>query len=126
MPKFIGREPAVFFATLVALLQALALLFVRDVEVQGYVNASLLMLGGLLTALVLHNIDGVLPALIGLVKSVFALVIALDLHVDQGTQVAVLAIISAAAAFFTRTQVRAPVDPPIVIDAVRRRGITRE
>ena len=104
-----GREPAVFFAMLVVLLQSLTLLFGWPEGVQGTVNAALLALGGLLTAARLGGADGVLPALLGFGKAAFAAVAAFGLHWPPTTQVAVLSIIAAAGAFFVRDRVTAPV-----------------
>lgn len=115
-----GREPAVFFAMLVVLLQAATLPFGWGDQVQGIVNASLLALGGLLTAAVLGDGDGVLPALLGFLKSGFAVVAAFGLHWPPTTQVAVLSIVAAAGAFFVRDRVTAPLSgtlsPPRPVD----------
>lgn len=111
MRRVFGREPAVAFAMLVTLFQGVALFFNLTPEVQGYVNAALLAAGGFATAAVV-SVDAALPALTGLIKAVFALVISLGMHVPDTTQVAVLAVVTALGAFFVRQNVVAP-EPPV-------------
>lgn len=120
-PRLIwGREPVVFFAMLVTLLQACTLPFDWRPDVQGAVNAALLALGGLLTAVKLGGADGVLPALLGFLKGTFAVVLASGVHLPSTTQVAVMAIVTAAGAFFVRERVTAPLSgsmsPPQAIE----------
>jgi hypothetical protein len=108
--RILGREPAVFWALVATLLQSLLLLFPLSVEVQGTANAAILALAGFATATAV-SVDAALPALTGLLKAVFALVISLGLQLPDTTQVGILAVVSALGAFFVRQNVVASVAP---------------
>lgn len=106
--KTTGREPAVFFS----LLAGVALAVVEFVHVpdaaQGAVNAVVLALTGLGTAAAVAA-EKVLPAVVGFVQAVFALLLAYGTPVPAGTQTAILGLIAAVAAWFVRQNVEAPV-----------------
>lgn len=106
--KILGREPAVFWAMIATLAQAALLLFDLDEQVQGAANAVILALAGFLTAAAV-SVDAALPALTGLIKATFALVIGLGVQLPDQTQVAILAVVTAVTAFFVRQQVEAKV-----------------
>ena len=110
MNRIFGREPAVFWGLVATLIQACALLLPLNTAAQGAVNAATLALAGFLTAAMV-SVDAALPALIGLLKAVFALVLAFGMHVPDGTQVGILAIVTAFGAFFIRQNVTAKVGP---------------
>ena len=108
MRNIFGREPAVFWAMAATLANALFLLAPWSDEVHGAVNAFVLILAGFLTASWV-SLEKALPLLAGLIKGIFAIVLAFGLDVSAPTQVAILAIAAAVSAFFIRTQVVAPV-----------------
>jgi hypothetical protein len=108
--RILGREPAVFFSMAATVVMAGLLLFPISEEVHGYVNAVVLALAGLLTAAFV-SVDAAVPALTGLLKAVFALVLALGMDVPEATQVGILTLVTAVAAFFVRSQVVAKVAP---------------
>lgn len=110
MNRILGREPAVLWALVATLLQSALLLFPLAVEVQGAANAAILALAGFATAAAV-SVDAALPALTGLLKAVFALVISLGLHLPDTTQVGILAVVTALGAFFVRQNVTAKVAP---------------
>lgn len=110
MKLILGREPAVFWGLAATLLQALALLFPLTTETQGAVNAATLALAGFLTAASV-SVDAALPALTGLLKAVFALVLAFGVDLPDATQVGILAVVTAVGAFFIRQNVVAKVGP---------------
>jgi hypothetical protein len=103
-----GREPAVFWGLVATLLQAIALLLPLTETAQGALNAATLALAGFLTAAMV-SVDAALPALVGLLKAVFALVLAFGVHLPEATQVGILAIVTAFGAFFVRQNVTAKV-----------------
>jgi hypothetical protein len=76
--------------------------------VAGALNAAVLAAAGLATA-ALVDVDKVLPALVGLVQATFAVFLAYGSPVPEHTQAGILALIAAAAAFFVRQNVEAPV-----------------
>lgn len=106
--KILGREPAVFWAMAATLAQALFLLAPWSDEVHGVINAALLAAAGFLTAAYV-SVDAALPALTGLLKAVFAVVLAFGVNLPDTTQVAILAIVTAAGAFLVRREVSAKV-----------------
>jgi hypothetical protein len=114
MRMIFGREPAVFWGLVATLIQAVALLFPFTTEVQGTVNAVSLALAGFLTAAMV-SVDSALPALVGLLKAVFALVLAFGVDLPDATQVGILAVVTAFGAFFVRQNVVAKVGPAPVL-----------
>lgn len=108
MRMILGREPAVFWAMVATLLQAVLLLFPLSVDVQGTANAVILALAGFATAAMV-SVDAALPALTGLIKAVFALVLSLGMNLPDTTQVGILAVVTALGAFFVRQNVVAKV-----------------
>lgn len=108
MRLIFGREPAVAVEMLGSVALALLLLVPMDDAVRGTANAAVLALAGFVTAL-LVSADKALPALTGVIKAAFALVLALGVDLPDATQVGILAVVSAVGAFFVRQQVVAPV-----------------
>lgn len=113
MRLIFGREPAVFWGLVAVLIQSLALLLPISAQVQGAINAGSLALAGFLTAAMV-SVDAALPALVGLLKAVFALVLAFGVHLPEPTQVGILAVVTALGAFFVRQQVVAKVGPNLL------------
>lgn len=105
-----GREPAVFWGLVATLLQSVALLLPFNADVQGAINAATLALAGFLTAAMV-SVEVALPALVGLLKAVFALLLAFGTNVPEATQVGILAVVTALGAFFVRSNVTAKVGP---------------
>lgn len=110
MRLILGREPAVFWAMTATLLQALLLLFPLSDDVHGAANAVILAVAGFATAAMV-SVDAALPALTGLIKAVFALVLAFGISLPDTTQVGILAVVTALGAFFVRQNVTAKVGP---------------
>ena len=115
--RILGREPAVFFALVATLIQSVLLLFDLDPQVQGAINAVVLAAAGLCAAAFV-SIDAALPALTGLIKAVFALVLAFGVELPDSTQVGILAVVTALGAFFVRENVTAKVPPKVVPEPV--------
>jgi hypothetical protein len=99
-----GREPAVFWNMVATFVMAVLLLFPVDEHLHGLLNAAALAAAGFATAAMV-SVDVALPALTGLIKAVFAVVIAFGMNIPESTQVGILAIVAAAGAFFVRQQV---------------------
>ena len=107
--KILGREPAVFFALIAAAIQLLSVTVTHwDPETQGVINAVVVALAGFFTALSLAT-EKAFAALAGLIKAVFALMLAFGLHVDAPTQTAVMVLVTAVGAFIVRQNADAPV-----------------
>lgn len=106
MKLLFGREPAVFFGMLAAILLAVIMLLPWSAEINGTLNAAVVAATGLATALVVDT-DKLLPALTGLVQAVLAVIAAFGTDIPANTQAGILALIAAAAAFFVRSQVDA-------------------
>lgn len=103
-----GREPAVFFEMLVAV--ALGVLTVVNPGEAVYAAgaAAAVAIGGFLTASFV-SAERALPALIGVVKAVFALVVVLGVDLAPSLEMGVIMVISAVGAAFVRSNVSAPV-----------------
>jgi hypothetical protein len=101
----LNREPIMIWQGLVVpALMAASLALGLTVELQGLVDAAVLALGGFVAALGV-SARAALPLLSGLVKAVFALVLALGVDVPAHWQAAVMGVIAATVAFYTQSQV---------------------
>lgn len=106
--RIFGREPAVFWAMLATLLQAVSLGFGLPEATQGLVNAVLVAAAGFATAAMV-GVDAAFPAFAGLLKAVLALLLGFGVQVPDRWQVMAMATLTALSAFFVRTQVTAKV-----------------
>lgn len=113
MMRIFGREPAMFFETLVAVALGVLLTLQLPADVLGYANAVAVAAGGVLTAVFVKG-DQALPALIGFIKAVFALIIGLGVALPINLETGIIAIVSAIGTFYVRTQVTAPIPPKLV------------
>jgi hypothetical protein len=111
--QILGREPAVFWAMVAAVLQALSLFLPLSETQQGLVNAVVVAAAGFATAAMVA-VDQALPALTGLIKAVFALLLGIGLQVDPHLQVAVMALVTALGAFLVRPNVTPRLTPQLV------------
>lgn len=101
------REPVVIFQGLVVpALMALSLILNLSTDVQGYVDAVLMALGGIVAALGV-SVRAALPLLSGFVKAVVALLLGLGIDVPSNWQAAIMGVIGVAVAFYTQSQVTA-------------------
>lgn len=101
------REPVMIFQGLIVpALIALSLGLGLGTDVQGYVDAALLALGGVVAAFGV-SVRAALPLLSGFVKAVFALVLALGIAVPSHWQAAVMGLLAAVTAFYVQSQVTA-------------------
>lgn len=104
MPKFFGREPALWLA-LLAVIVKLSTAFGLDLTSgqQAVINAAAAALVGVLVAVSVH--DGVGAAVLGLVQAGIALAIGFGLHWTPDQQATVMSFAAAIVAMWTRTQV---------------------
>jgi hypothetical protein len=86
------------------LLQALSLFLSLTEAQQGLVNAALATAAGFATAAMV-SADAALPALLAVTKAVIALLLGFGVHLPDTIQVASMALIAAAGAFFVRQNV---------------------
>lgn len=111
--KIFGREPAVFLALLGALVSAFSAFVLHlSVDQQGVIGAVAALIVGVATAAVTH--DGVVAAILGLVKGLFLLMISFGLHLSTDNQAVLYTLVAALLAAFVRTQVTAP-EPPVAV-----------
>jgi hypothetical protein len=119
MRTIFGREPAVFFETLVAVALGVLLTFRMEPTVLGYANAAVVAVGGFLTAAFV-SAEKALPALIGVIKAAFALILGLGVALPVNLETGIIAIVSAIGAFYVRQQVDAPVPKAATSGQLRR------
>lgn len=108
MGRILGREPAVTIEMLVAVVLGVLLTFPMDPTVLGYANAAVVAAGGFATAATV-SAEKALPALVGVIKAAFALVLGLGVALPVNLETGILAIVSAIGAFYVRGQVDAPI-----------------
>ncbi len=108
MKNIFGREPAVLVEMLVAVALGVLLTTPLEPTVLGYANAAVVAAGGFATA-GLVSAERALPALVGLIKAVFALVLGLGVALPVNLETGIIAVVSAIGAFYIRGQVVAPV-----------------
>jgi hypothetical protein len=111
MRTIFGREPAVFFEMLVAIMLGVLVTLRLDEPVHGAATAATVAIGGFLTAAFV-SAERALPMLIGAIKAVFALVVTLGVDWDPTLETGVVLVVSALGAFFVRQNVVAPVSAP--------------
>ena len=103
--KLFGREPAVIFGLIAALIQMLSVAVTHwDPATQGVINAVIVAVAGFLTAWKV-SVDAGLAALTGLVQAVIALALAFGIHLSADWQSTIMVLVSAIGAFVVRTQV---------------------
>lgn len=105
------REPALLL-TLVATAVRLISAFwvpVSD-EQQAWVNAAATAVCSAIVALWVRR-EGQVPAILGAIQAVLALAVGFGLHWTPEQQAIFMSFVGAAAAFYARTQVVAPIDP---------------
>lgn len=100
------QEPVMVVGFVVTVLMALSLVLNLSTDVQSYLDAALLAVGGVVTALML-DWRKALPLLAGLFKAVLALLAGLAVDVPANWQAMVFALISAASAYVLQSQVTA-------------------
>ncbi|MEE4541003.1 hypothetical protein V2S66_03345 [Streptomyces sp. V4-01] len=117
MPKFFGREPAMWLA-LIAVAVKLSTAFGLDLtdKQQAVINAAAAALVGLLVAISVH--DGIGAGVLGLLQAGIALAIGFGLHWSPDQQSTVMSFAAALVAMWTRTQVIAK-QPPLTSSAPR-------
>lgn len=108
MPKFLGREPALWLA-LVAVGVKMLTAFGLDVSTgqQAVINAAASAIVGLAVAVMVH--DGISAAVLGLVQAAVALAVGFGLDWSADQQAVVMSASAAIVAMFVRTQVTAKV-----------------
>lgn len=106
--RIMGREPAVFFGSVAAVLLAVIRFVPFTPEVSGALNALVLAGAGLATAWLVDR-EKALPALLGLTTAVFAVFLAYGSPVPESTQTGILELITIGVTLFIRQNVTAPV-----------------
>lgn len=125
--KLFGRDPAMLFQAIAILLSLLATFGLPlTPEWQGVVNGLIMTGWGVATAIVVAK-DKIVPAVTAFAQVVFLLVAGLGYHLADTQQFMVLTLIGLLFAFFTRTQVVAPINANgqrVVDSVVVTRGTT--
>lgn len=109
---FLKREPAQVLGLIAAIIQlGSATILHLSTEQQGVLNAVAVALLGLVTAWAV-SAEKAAAALSGFVLAVLAVALAFGAHLSVDLQGSIMAFVSAATAFWLRTQVAAPVADP--------------
>lgn len=112
MPKIFGRDPALwgaFFASAISAVGTFFLHFTTDQE--GALNGLVLAIIGVIVWRITK--DGAPALILGLVKAILLVAAAWHFNMPPDQQTILLAFMSALVAMFVRTQVAAPVPPPV-------------
>ena len=105
----LSRDPALWLGLFAAVVQLVAaFVFPLTVDQQAVLNALAVAVAGLLTALVVRR-DGQAAAAVGFAQAAIAVGLGFGLKIPADGQAAIMAVVSTAAAMWTRTQVVAPV-----------------
>jgi nicotinamide riboside transporter PnuC len=108
--KIFGREPALWAALLNAIVFVLcAWIFHPSPEVEAGIIAAVSAVLGMVVAF--STKDGVSAAILGLVKSVLALLLGFGLKMSADEQAGILSLAAALSGMFVRTQATALVGP---------------
>lgn len=108
MSMTFGREPAAVVEMVVAVALGVVVILNPSEPVVAAANAAIVALGGLVTAAWVKS-DGLLAALTGAIKAVFALLVVLGLNLDPTLETGLIMVVSAVATAFVRQNVVAPV-----------------
>jgi hypothetical protein len=109
--KLWGREPALWLALFSACVMAFSnFIFALSVDEQGALNAVCAGVLGLLQAVSVSS-DGIQAVILGLIKSVLALVISFGLHLSPDQQIVIMTLATAVTGFAIRQTQVAPVGP---------------
>lgn len=105
----VSRDPALYL-TLVATVVRLVAAFIFDLTdgQQAVLNSLATAVAGFIVAFWVAR-DGQVPAILGVVQAVLALVVGFGLDVSAEGQAVIMSFVGAIAAAFIRTQVVAPV-----------------
>lgn len=107
--KLFGREPVAWAAFISVLIQAVsAYFFPLTSEQQGLLNGAVVLILGFVAAAMV-SLEKAVPALIGAIQAVVAVAVGFGAHISPDRVTVLTALIAAAAALWTRTQVVAPV-----------------
>jgi hypothetical protein len=105
----LSRDPALWLGLAAAAVQLVAaFLFPLTVEQQALLNAAAVAVAGVITAFAVRR-DGQAAALVGFAQAAIALGLGFGLDWGPEKQAAAMAIVTALAAAFVRTQVTAKV-----------------
>ena len=108
----LARDPVVFTNLVAAAVVAVStFLLPLTSHQQGVLNAVAVALAGLISGW--HVSDGQLPLFLGLFKAVMVAAVAFGLNWSPEQQLVVMTLITGASMLFSRTQVGAPVPPPL-------------
>lgn len=104
------REPALWIALAVTVVQ-LAVSFIPGLSspLQGLINAVAVAAAGFAVSALVKR-EGQVPAAVGLVQALIALLVGMGLDVTSTQQALILAVANAVGALFVRTQVQAKID----------------
>ena len=112
--KIFGREPAVILAFAAALIAFVSTwVFTFTPEQQALMNGVLVAVAGLVTAWRV-SAEKALPFILGLAQAVIALLLGFKVHMDPDQQATIMSVLATLLGIFVRTQVVAPVAPPLV------------
>ncbi len=104
------REPAVLWMSAVAPIVAVlaAFVFAANSDAQTWINAVAVAAAGFITAALVRS-DNLLPALIGLVQAVLALLVGFGVDLPSPTQALIVSAVGVVAGIVVRDRVTAPV-----------------
>jgi nicotinamide riboside transporter PnuC len=103
-----GRDPAAFVETGVQIALGVVVMLSLSTDLTAAWSAAILAVGGVITTVWVAR-DKLLPALVGAIKAVFALVVTLGADLNPAVETGLVMAVSAAATFWLRTQVSAPI-----------------
>ncbi|GAA0705534.1 hypothetical protein GCM10010193_70780 [Kitasatospora atroaurantiaca] len=111
--RILGREPALLLALVAVVVKTGAAFGLHvSTDQQAAINAAAAALVGLIVAFMAH--DGVAAAILGAAQALLALAVGLGLHWSADQQAVTMSLIAVLISMFVRTQITAPVPPPLL------------
>lgn len=108
----LARDPAIFLTVVATAVRFISAFFIEVTpEQQAWWNAAAAAIAGVVVALWVKR-EGQVPALLGALNALMALAVGYGLHWSAEQQAIVISLAGALLAFYTRTQVTAPVSAP--------------
>lgn len=117
------REPALLLTLVATAIRLISAFFVDlSPDQQAWLNAGATALCSAIVAIWVKR-EGQVPAILGAVQALLALAVGFGWHLDAERQAVIMSFVGMVCAFYTRTQVVAPIPPAGPMAATQTRMV---
>lgn len=119
----IFREPALLLTLVATAIRLVSAYFIAlTPDQQAWLNAGATAVCSAVVAIWVKR-EGQVPAILGVIQALLALAVGFGWHLDAEQQAIIMSFVGTVAAFYTRTQVVAPIPPAGPLVATERRVV---